>query len=308
MIVISIKLSQCPLSAKELGLFIKGARIKTLPAGLIPVFLANALAFHQTGRLSFWLLFLTAVSALFIQMAVNFFNDAYDFKGGADGPARKGPKRLTAEGQKSFLEMRAWGLASCLIACLFGAPLVVRGGWRILIIGLAGCFMAWAYTAGRRSLLNKGLSELVCFLFFGPLAVLGSYWLQTLSFNTSLIYLGAQCGFQAVSLLLINHLRDEEEDRRARRRHFVTLYGRSFALLFLVIAQAFVYLLCFYWMGFAGAEKAGALSFFVLPFSFILIYKLCVTPASSAYNRYLALCSLFYMMFGGAFIAGLFLP
>lgn len=291
--------------AKEFVLFVRGARPKTLPAVLLPVFMAQALAFHQTGQWNFWIMLFTALAGLCIQIAVNFFNDAYDFKTGADTQGRKGPLRLTASGQKSFSQVRNWGLFSCFFACLAGAPLVFKGGWGILILGLISCAMAWRYSAGLFSLLNLGLSELACFLFFGPLAVFGAYWLQALSWSVHALYLGIQCGLQAVSLLLINHLRDEKEDRRAGRKHLVTVYGRSRALLFLVVGQAVVYLLCFYWMGSPGTEKAGAFSFFVLPFACALMYQVCVSPPSSKYNLYLALGSFTYMLFGCAWMAGL---
>ena len=301
------RLISCMPFAENLVLFVRGARPQTLLAVLIPVLTANGLAFHQTGRLNLWIMLLTALSGLCIQAGVNFFNDAYDFKTGADSQGRKGPPRLTASGKKSFSQVRGWGRLSCFFACLLGAPLVLRGGWGILILGLISCAMAWRYSAGHFSLLKLGLSEFVCFLFFGPLAVFGSYWLQTLSWNDHTIYLGIQCGLQAVSLLLINYLRDEEEDRRAGRKHLVTVFSRSHGLLFLVAGQAVAYLLCFYWMGSSGTEKAGAFSFFVLPFASVLMYKVCASPPSSKYNLYLALTALAYTLFGGAWAVGLLL-
>ena len=284
-------------------LFIQGARWKTFPAILMPVAMSSALAFYQTGLLKPYILFFTFISALLIQIAVNFFNDALDSKDGVDHSDRKGPARLVQTGQMSFSQTRNTGFLCCVLALVTGVPLIFRGGWPILIIGLLSCVCAYLYTGTRFSFLKTGLSELSVFFFFGPVAVMGTYYLQTLHWNNNLIYLGIQCGLWALTILLINHLRDEKEDRDGGRKHFVTVYGRAHSLLFLVISQAFIYLLCFYWLG--QNLKIGAFSFFTLPLSVTLIYFICNSPPSKKYNLYLALCSLLYALFGGIWIAEL---
>ncbi len=283
---------------------LKGVRIKTLPAILIPVSMSSVWAFYQTGFFEKYIFFFTICSALFIQIAVNFFNDALDAKEGTDSPFRKGPERLVSSKKISFSQVQFAGICSCFLAVLFGIPLILRGGWPILFLGVISCSLAYLYTGTRFSLLKTGLSELFCFLFFGPFAVLGAYYLQALKWDDSLIYLGIQCGLWAVSILLINHLRDEKEDHLAGRKHFVTLYGRTQTLFFLITAQAFIYLLCFFWLG--KNLKSGALSFFLIPCSTVLLYFICATPPSKKYNLYLGICSLLYAFFGGLWIAGLF--
>lgn len=267
--------------------------------------MSSAWAFYQTELFKKDIFCFTMFSALFIQIAANFFNDALDSKEGIDSSLRKGPLRLVQSDKMSFPQVQFFGFLSCFIAFLMGIPLILRGDWPILTLGLLSCSLTYIYTGTRFSLLKKGLSELFCFLFFGPVAVLGSYYLQTLTLDISLAYLGIQCGLWALSLLLINHLRDEKEDLAGGRKHFVTLYGRNHSLLFLAIIQAFIYLLCFFWLG--KDMKAGAWAFFVLPFSALLLYFICITPPSKKYNTYLASCSLLYILFGGAWIAGLLL-
>lgn len=294
--------SSFKLTIKNCLFFIKGARVKTLSAILTPVAMSSAWAFHITGTLKKDILFFTVCSALFIQIAVNFFNDALDSKEGAYSD-RKGPERLVQSGKMSFSKVQAFAFLSCLLALLFGIPLIFRGGLIIFALGIVSLILSYLYTGSSFSLLKMGLSESFCFLFFGLMAVTGTYYLQTLQFNSHLIYLGIQCGLWAMSLLLINHLRDEKEDLAKKRKHFVTLYGRQNTLLFLVISQAFIYLLCFFWLG--QGLNSGAFSFFVLPFSVALIYFICVNPPSKKYNLYLALYSLNYILFGGAWIMGL---
>ena len=238
----------------------EGARIKTLPVILIPVAMSSAWAFNQTGLFKKHIFFFTALSALFIQIAVNFFNDALDSKEGIDNSLRKGPSRLVQNKRLSFFQVRFLGFLSCGLAVFFGIPLIRTGGWPILILGLLSCSLAYFYTGTRFSLLKTGLSEIFCFLFFGPIAIFGTYYLQTLTLDISLIYLGIPCGFWALSILFINHLRDEEEDRQGGRKHFVILYGRTHTLLFLAALQAFIYLFCFFWLG--QGLKSGAWEFF----------------------------------------------
>ena len=290
---------------KNLVLFLKGARVKTLPAILIPVAMSSAWAFHQTHFFKKSLFVFTVLSALFIQIAANFFNDALDSKEEIDNSLRKGPKRLSQTKQLSFSQIQNLGFLSCLIAFAFGIPLILRGGWLVFALGFLSCLLAYLYTGTRFSLLKTGLSELFCFIFFGLIAVFGTYYLQTLKWNFQLLYIGIQCGLWAVTILLINHIRDEKEDQIRERKHFVTLYGRTHSLFFLTVIQSFIYLLCFYWIG--QNLISGVLTFFIMPFSALLIYFLCVNPASQKYNFYLALCSLIYILFGGLWIIGLFL-
>ena len=287
---------------KLLYYFILGARLKTWPASLVPLTMASALSFKH-GFFDKSLFFFTGLSILFIQISVNLFNDALDGREALDGIPRLGPVRLIDSNALSFFQIRFMAFFSCFMAILFALPLIIRGGVIILLAGLISLLLSYFYTGTRYSLLKQGLSELAVILFFGFFIVYGVYYLQALSLDSSLIYLSLQCGLWALSLLLINHLRDEEEDRKRGRKHIVTLYGRTHALFVFVASQAFIYLLCFYWLG--QGFKSGAFSFFVLPLSLCLIYLVCSQRPSQKYNRYLAFCSLCYTLFALAWIAGL---
>lgn len=289
------------LNPQIIQFFIQGIRIKTLSAILIPIAGASAWVLYKTNSLDINILLFTLTSAVFIQFAANLFNDALDH----DSNSRKGPDRLVQTKKMSSGTVQFLGLLCCLIAIIAGVPLILKGGWPILVLGLLSCLLAYIYTAGPYSLLKKGLSEVFVFLFFGPVATIGTYYLQTLKWEWQMFHLGIQCGLWAMTLLLINHLRDEEEDRTEERKHFVTLYGRINSLFFLFVSQAAIYLLCFFWLG--ENLKSGALSFFVLPFSVGVLYLLSTTPPSKKYNSYLAFCSLFYVLFGALWIIGLFI-
>ena len=290
------------LVKKFLYYFILGSRVKTWPASLVPLAMASALAFKQ-GFFDTGLFYFSAFSVLFIQISVNLFNDALDGRQGLDSLQGLGPFRLVGSGTLSFSQVRFMAFFSCFIAVLCAIPLILQGGLPILLAGIVSLSLSWFYTGSKYSLLKLGLSEIAVVLFFGFFIVFGVYYLQTLKIHSSLIYLSLQCGLWALSLLLINHLRDSAEDKKKGRKHVVTLYGRTHSLFVFITAQAFIYLLCFYWLGLG--LKSGAFSFFVLPLSLGLIYLLCNNPPSRKYNFYLAFCSLCYILFGFSWIAGL---
>lgn len=298
----SLILNQYFLFKRACRYFILGSRVKTWPAGLLPVFMASALSFKD-GFFDSSLFFFSVFSILFIQISINLFNDALDGKQGLDGSHRLGPLRLVGSHTLSFSQVRSMAFFSCFLALLFAIPLLIRGGIPILLAGILSLCLSYFYTGSKYSLLKLGLSELAALLFFGFFIVFGVYYLQALTLKFSLVYLALQCGLWALSLLLINHLRDEEEDKKKGRKHVVTVYGRTQALFFFASVQAFIYLLCFYWLGLGF--KSGAFSFFVLPLSIYLIYLLCSQPPSRKYNFYLAFCSFCYLLFGGAWILGL---
>ena len=298
-------ISKSPNKAKKfLYGFLLGSRIKTWPASLVPLAMASALALKH-GFFDKSLFFFTAFSILFIQIAVNLFNDAWDGKQGLNNSPRLGPPGLVGSGAFSFSQVRFMAFFSCFMATLLALPPLIQGGWPILLAGTASLCLTYLYTGSKYSLLKFGLSEITVVLFFGFCIVFGVYYLQTLKINSSLIYLSLQCGLWALSLLLINHLRDEKEDKKRGRKHVVTFYGRTHSLFLLIIIQAFIYLLCFYWLGMG--YKSGAFSFFVLPLSVWLVYQICQTPPSQKYNFYLAFCSYCYILFGWAWITGLVL-
>ena len=286
----------------HLKAFLKGARFHTLPALWMPVAMSATWAYYKTGNLDTDILIFTFLSGTFIQLAVNFFNDALDFRQGTDTESRKGPKRLTQLGLASFKTVMFFGFLSCALAFLLAIPLLLKGGFPILILGLISLLCAYMYSGTPFAFTKTGASDLFVVVFFGLAAVVGTYYLQTLTWDKGLIYLGLQCGFWALSILIVNHLRDEEEDKKSGRKNIVLTYGREAGLLELVIIQGLIYLLCFYWLNWNGA--AAAFTFLTLPLTAVLIYFISVTKSSLRYNRFLLYTSLLYVLFGSLWIGG----
>jgi 1,4-dihydroxy-2-naphthoate octaprenyltransferase len=205
------------------------ARPQTLSAAVVPVLVGSALAAHEPPAVSWSLFFFALIGAVLIQIATNFINDAIDFKKGTDTAERLGPVRVTQAGLISpDSVMRAAWL--CLAgATLCGIPLLLRGGWPILVVGVASIAMAYAYTGGPYPLAYHGLGELFVLMFFGLLAVGGTFYVHSLQWTQSAVLAGYACGGLATVLLVINNLRDVEGDRRSNKKTLAVRFGETFA-------------------------------------------------------------------------------
>ena len=203
------------------------ARPKTLSASVVPVLVATALV---RPRPIPWLVFACCLGgAIFIQIGTNLVNDALDFRKGADTSARLGPLRVTQAGLLSYDAVMRGAIGCFVVAALFGIPLIVRGGWPIVVIGLASIAMAYAYTGGPYPLAYHGLGELFVLLFFGFIAVCGTYYVETLTIVPAAYLAGFCVGLLAIALLAINNLRDIESDRASNKRTMAARFGATFA-------------------------------------------------------------------------------
>jgi 1,4-dihydroxy-2-naphthoate polyprenyltransferase len=203
-------------------------RPKTLIAGASPVILGCALAFHD-GSFQPAAAAVTLFCALMLQIGANFANDYFDFINGADTADRIGPRRALPNGLISKRQL-VHGMAVVFSAALMsGAYLTVIGGRIIFFIGITSMVMAVFYTAGPVKLAYIGLGEAAAFLFFGPVAVTGTYYLQTGMVSREALLVSISPGLFALALLTVNNYRDREEDRRAGKRTLVVRYGAVFA-------------------------------------------------------------------------------
>ncbi|HEY8848981.1 MAG TPA: 1,4-dihydroxy-2-naphthoate octaprenyltransferase, partial [Thermoanaerobaculia bacterium] len=178
------------------------ARPKTLSASVVPVLVGTALA-HPVLH---WPSFACALfGAVFIQIGTNLVNDAIDFRRGADTAARLGPLRVTQAGLLTANTVLLGATLSFTLAALCGIPLIVRGGWPIVIVGITSIVAAYAYTGGPYPLAYHGLGELFVIIFFGFVAVVGSYYVQRLTTERSAWIAGLAVGCLAVTLLAVNN-------------------------------------------------------------------------------------------------------
>lgn len=205
-------------------IWLLAARPKTLPASVAPILLGTAVAI-QEGGFHFLTAIMALVTALLLQIAANFANDALDFKRGADTAERTGPTRITSSGFVTpEAVLRATGITLAL-ATLSGLYLVWRGGWPFLVLGIAALVCAVAYTGGPWPLAYLGLGEVFVFLFFGPIAVTGTAYLQTQELTFLALATAIPAGAMAVCILIVNNVRDLEQDRRAGKNTVAVRIG-----------------------------------------------------------------------------------
>ncbi len=222
-------------------IWLMAARPKTLPAAVAPVLVGTALAATEgTFRP---LTFLAAlIGALFIQIGTNLSNDYSDARRGADTEDRLGPVRVTAGGLVPPRQvLRATALAFG-IAVLAGSYLIATSGWELLVAGVLSILAGILYTGGPRPYGYEGLGEVFVFLFFGIVAVAGSYFAQTEEVTNTALVLAVPVGLLATAILVVNNVRDLETDRRAGKRTLAVRLGRARArrLYLLCLAGAFL--------------------------------------------------------------------
>lgn len=207
-------------------IWIMAARVRTLPAAIAPVLVGTALAtdahvFHP-------LRFLAAlVGALFIQVGTNLSNDYSDARRGADAEDRLGPVRVTAGGLVPPGRVLVATYVSFGIAVLVGLYLVAVAGWQLLVVGGASILAGVLYTGGPRPYGYEGLGELFVFLFFGLVAVAGSFFVQVRHLDWEAFALATPVGLLAAGILLVNNFRDLDSDRRVGKRTLAVRLGRE---------------------------------------------------------------------------------
>jgi len=212
--------------ASAARIWLMAARPRTLPAAVAPVLVGTALA--ATGGTFKPLTFLAALTgALFIQVGTNLSNDYSDARRGADTDDRLGPVRVTAGGLVPPRQVLIATYAAFAVAVLAGTYLIATAGWELLLVGAASILAGVLYTGGPRPYGYEGLGEVFVFLFFGVVAVAGSYFAQTEELAWEALVLAVPVGLLASAILVVNNVRDLETDRRAGKRTLAVRLGRE---------------------------------------------------------------------------------
>jgi 1,4-dihydroxy-2-naphthoate octaprenyltransferase len=202
------------------------ARPRTLPAAIAPVLVGTSLAgfahvFHP-------LRFLAALlGAIFIQVGTNLSNDYSDARRGADTEDRLGPVRVTAGGLVPPRQVLLATYVSFGLAVLAGIYLIAVAGWELLLVGAASILAGVLYTGGPRPYGYEGLGEAFVFLFFGIVAVAGSFFVQVKHLHWEAFALAVPVGLLASAILVVNNFRDIDTDRRAGKRTLAVRLGRE---------------------------------------------------------------------------------
>lgn len=224
------------------------ARPKTLAGAAVPVMIGSALAVSDAQWQVRWLpMVLCFLFAFTMQIDANFINDYFDFRKGADDELRLGPKRACAQGwvtPKAMLRAIAF---TTFLACVIGLPLVFFGGWKMVAVGAVCVLFCFLYTT---HLSYVGMGDLLVVLFFGVVPVTMTYYLvmpeamQTVT--TECLLLSVACGLVVDTLLVVNNVRDIDNDRRTGKRTLIVAMGRRQGqVLYFFLGFAAVILGCF---------------------------------------------------------------
>jgi 1,4-dihydroxy-2-naphthoate polyprenyltransferase len=293
----------------RLAVWAAAARPKTLPAAAAPVLVGTALAvgagaFHALAAAC------ALLGALLIQVGTNYANDYQDFLKGADNETRKGPLRITQAGLATPEAVRRATVLAFAGAVLAGLYLIWRGGWPVLAIGVLSILFGALYTGGRYSLAYLGIADLFVLVFFGPVAVAGTFYVQAVGNPTALALLpvavvaGLGPGALATAILLANNVRDVDEDRQAGKRTLVVRLGRGagvalYALCLVAAAAVPVGL----WM-WTGARPWAASAALVLVPGLLLAASLRQRGASERVAAVLPKTAGLLLLYSVAFAAG----
>ncbi len=286
----------------KLTVWLLASRPKTLPAGLVPVFIGGALAF-DTGVFHVPSFAVALVGALLIQIGTNFANDLCDFLKDVDDEERIGPLRVTQAGLVTPRQMKVATALVFLLAVLVGSYLVMRGGLPVVVIGVASILCGIFYTAGPRPLGYLGLGDVFVLLFFGPMAVGGTYYVVTLDINAVVLIAGLPPGMLSTAILAVNNLRDLDTDARTGKRTLAVRLGRRFArgeYIFLLVGAALLPAL----LGLGGGHPLAALTLLILVPAVPTMRKVLRESSGPVLNGALAETGRLMILFGVFFTIG----
>jgi 1,4-dihydroxy-2-naphthoate octaprenyltransferase len=209
-------------------IWIEAARPKTLPAAAAPVLMGCAMAweagfFHPLAALC------ALVGALLIQIGTNYANDYFDFAKGTDTEERLGPTRATAAGLVTPQQMKAATAVAFALAFAVGLYLIYRGGWPILLVGVLSILFGILYTGGPFPLGYIGVADIFVLIFFGPVAVGGTYYVQALELPWYVAVAGLAPGLLSTAILTVNNLRDADGDRKSGKKTLAVRFGKGFS-------------------------------------------------------------------------------
>jgi 1,4-dihydroxy-2-naphthoate octaprenyltransferase len=275
--MVPLKVESRPSAAK---VWLAAIRPATLTAAVGPVAVGTGLAvadhqFHAGPAMA------ALVGAMLIQVATNLHNDYEDSARGADTDQRLGAPRATQRGWLSAGQVLTGALVAAALALAIGCYLVWVGGWPIVAVGLSALLCGFAYTGGPAPLGYLGLGDLFVFLFFGVVAVAGTYYVQALTVTPSVFWASVGVGTLATAILVVNNLRDRHTDQAAAKRTLAVRFGQRFGRAEYTLLVAVAYLLPFLMWLFDFAGAGWLLCGLSLPLAWIQIRRVLSTDGAA---------------------------
>ncbi len=290
----------------NISVWIEAARLRTLPASLIPVLTGGALAWNH-NVFQWHVTIMALLSAMLIQIATNFANDYFDYRQGADNSDRVGFIRASASGQVAPKKMLTIAITTFILAFLLGLYLVFHAGLPILVIGMLSIAAGILYTGGPYPLAYNGLGDLFVFLFFGLAAVMGTYYVNALQWSMESFWASLAIGALATMILAVNNYRDVHSDRKAGKRTLTVIFGERFARVHFLglILLAFAVPPHFYFQ--ESYSLYIMLPYLLVPWAFILVKTFWLETEKKKFNALLVQSAQFMTFFGVLFSAGILL-
>lgn len=284
--------------------WVEAARPQTLPAAIVPVMIGASLA-YSNDTLDWPVSVMILICALLIQIGTNFANDYYDALKGADTHERVGFTRATASGLIKPETMKTATFITMALAFATGLVVVWHAGWPILVLGVISLLCGIAYTGGPFPLGYNGLGDIFVFLFFGIIAVMGTYYANALHWSTLSFWASLPAGALTTNILVVNNLRDIESDRPAGKKTLGVLFGEN-ALRYeyvLMVLLGFAIPLHFYFR--EGADWLILLPFLSLPLAVYLVINVFTETRKQYLNNTLKKTGAFLVVFGLLFSIGI---
>jgi 1,4-dihydroxy-2-naphthoate octaprenyltransferase len=288
-------------------IWLLAARPRTLPAGIAPVLVGTALAVAARDSLRVGAFIAALLGAVFIQVGANLSNDYSDARRGADTEDRLGPVRVTAGGLVPPKQVLTATYISFGLAVLCGVYLIVIAGWVILAIGAASILAGVLYTGGPRPYGYEGLGDVFVFLFFGLVAVTGSYYAQVEKLTWEAFALAVPVGLIAAAILAVNNIRDAPTDARVGKKTLAVRLGRAPARS-IYAAEIYVAFLVPVVVWLAGGEHVGPwvlLTWLALPLAVPLVRTVRQHDDGPTLNGALAKTGMLQLVFCVLLSAGL---
>jgi 1,4-dihydroxy-2-naphthoate polyprenyltransferase len=205
--------------------WLEGARPRTLPAAVAPVLAGTGVAAYLDSAV-WWKALMALLVALALQVGVNYANDYSDGIRGTDAD-RVGPLRLVGSGAATASAVKEAALISFGVAAFFGLLLAITTAWWLVLVGLVSIVAAWYYTGGRKPYGYMGLGEVMVFVFFGLVAVMGTTYVQTETLPLASFFAAVGVGALACAILVANNLRDIPTDREVGKRTLAVVLGEE---------------------------------------------------------------------------------
>ncbi len=288
---------------KDVKVWLLAMRPKTLPAAAAGVVVGSGIAF-EAGKFQLLPALAAMLTALLLQIGANLANDVFDFQRGADAHNRLGPLRVTQSGLLTPEQVLTGMWVVFGTAVMLGVYLTWVGGWPVILMGVAAICVAIVYTGGPIPLGYLGLGDILVFLFFGPIAVCGTYFIQAGAVSRLSVWASIPMGLLIVAILVVNNLRDIETDRTAGKRTLAVRLGVQKTRLEYSISLFVSYLIPFILGVSRMASLWCLLSWLTLPLAISLV-KAVWQQSGRQLNNVLAGTGRLVLLYGVLFAVGL---